>query len=59
MAKKKVIALYSRVVRHHGRIWVEDPVEVRVMAMAEGYAMVRHPGCMPFIVSDREIELKK
>lgn len=29
--------------------------EVRVMALAEGYAMVRHKGCAPFAVSVSEL----
>mgnify|MGYP000535323914 CR=1 FL=1 len=28
---------------------------VRVMARAEGYAMVRFKGCMPFVVSEKEL----
>lgn len=27
----------------------------RVMALAEGYAMVRYPRCSPFVVSVREL----
>lgn len=33
-----------------------DPREVRVMAVAEGYAMVRRKGCMPYVASTKEIE---
>lgn len=29
--------------------------QVRVMARAEGYAMVRNPGCMPFVVSEKDL----
>lgn len=29
---------------------------VRVMARAEGYAMVRRKGCAPFVVSEKELE---
>jgi len=32
-----------------------EPVEVRVMAIAEGWAMVRRKGAMPFIVREKEI----
>ena len=28
---------------------------VRVMARAEGYAMVRHKGCVPFVVSEKDL----
>ena len=27
----------------------------RVMARAEGYAMARNPGCMPFVVSEKKL----
>ena len=32
-------------------LWREEKVfrSVRVMAVAEGYAMVRRPGCMPYV----------
>lgn len=30
--------------------------DVRVMAVAEGYAMVRRKGCMPFVATFRELE---
>jgi hypothetical protein len=29
--------------------------KVRVMARAEGYAMVRYPGRMPFVVSEKDL----
>ncbi len=38
--------------------WLErrnDAFAVRVMARAEGYAMVRRHGCMPFIVPEKEL----
>lgn len=40
-----------------GRMVKLDPIpfEVRVMAIAEGYAMIRHKGCMPFVVSEKEL----
>lgn len=31
------------------------PIPVRVLARAEGYAMVRRPGAMPFAVSERDL----
>jgi hypothetical protein len=30
--------------------------EVRVMARAEGWALVRHKACLPFVVRERELE---
>ena len=32
------------------------PEEVRVMARAEGYALVRKKGCMPFAVREKELQ---
>jgi hypothetical protein len=29
---------------------------LRLMALADGYAMVRHPGCLPFVMSQRDWE---
>lgn len=34
----------------------EIPGDSRVMAIAEGYAMVRFPRCMPFIESVKDLE---
>lgn len=33
----------------------QEVSEVRVMARAEGYAMVRYRGCRPFVVSDKDL----
>ena len=42
---------------HGGRVvWVARPEEVRIMAEAEGYAMVRRKGCVPFVVQLKELE---
>lgn len=30
--------------------------EVRVIARAEGYAMVRHKGAIPFVVDEKQLE---
>ena len=38
----------------HPNHWREAG-EVRVMARAEGYAMVRRKGCMPFAVSEKDL----
>lgn len=29
--------------------------EVVLLCVVEGYAMVRHPRCMPFVVSEKDI----
>lgn len=34
----------------------ELPCEVRILAIAEGYAMVRRKGYMPFVVSVKDLE---
>lgn len=36
--------------------WPVITTIVRVMTIAEGYAMVRNAGCMPFVVSLAELE---
>lgn len=58
MAKAKEFAIYGRRVPFiaDGRFCEEiRPERVRVMARAEGYAMVRLPGAMPFVVSDKDL----
>lgn len=57
MAKKE-FAIYLRTgrVRQSDGKWKDVVVEehrVRVMARAEGYAIVRNPGCTPFVVSEK------
>lgn len=37
----------------------KDAGEVRIMAVAEGYAMVRRKGCMPFAVSLKDLDPTK
>lgn len=35
--------------------WIgEHSREARCMAVADGYVMVRHPGAMPFVMSEKE-----
>ena len=34
-----------------GYTWQDDISPIRVMAVADGYAMVRRPGCLPFVVA--------
>jgi hypothetical protein len=38
------------------REWPPSSTLVRVMTRAQGYAMVRFTGCMPFVVSEKEIK---
>ena len=58
--RKKQMAKYTRRVPtlKQGR-WSHDEVttEVRVLAVAEGYAMVRRKGTGPFVVSVKELEM--
>lgn len=37
-------------------VWFIDPREVRIMAIAENYAMVRRKGAMPYVASVKELE---
>lgn len=58
MRRSKETAIYDRKVPviNMGRVVFEvRPEDVRVMVRAEGYAMVRHTGCMPFVVSEKEL----
>jgi hypothetical protein len=56
---KREFAVYRRVDLEvvNGK-WADrsTDVEVRVMARAEGYAMVRNKGCMPFVVSEKHLQ---
>lgn len=59
MAKKE-FAIYLRTirVRQDDGKWTDVVMSehrVRVMARAEGYAMVRNQNCMPFVVSEKEL----
>ena len=36
---------------------VARPRRVRVLVIAEGYAMVRRPGAMPYVASAKDLEL--
>tara|TARA_R110000744_G_scaffold300691_1_gene409826 strand:+ start:52 stop:216 length:165 start_codon:yes stop_codon:yes gene_type:complete len=42
----------------HPMHW-DEAGEVRVMARADGYAMVRRKGCMPFAVSEKDLSPKE
>lgn len=54
MAKKKKYRVLTEKVtdKFDGKKWthITRTRKVRLMAQAEGYAMVRLPGCMPFCV---------
>lgn len=55
---KKTFAIYLR--RHlemadNLRVWKVTPEKVRVMAVAEKYAMVRHKAAMPFCVALKDL----
>lgn len=58
MTKKRFAIHHAkRVAVVDGRIvGVTDPRKVRVMAIAEGYAMVRRRGAMPYVASVKELE---
>lgn len=37
---------------HNGRVPDAKPSRVTYLAHAKGYVMARHPGCMPFAISE-------
>lgn len=58
-AMKREYATYHRkdVELEDGKfVWSVKPEQVRVMVRSEGYAMVRHKGAMPFVVSVKDLE---
>ena len=51
---KRIRRVYTR--RHNGQLFKQvDEFDVTVMARADGYAMVRKPGRMPFVVKTSEL----
>lgn len=56
--KKTAIHVVRRPVRITDKGWEYETerFEVRVMAVAEGYAMVRRKGCMPYVAPVKELE---
>lgn len=60
MSRKNFSKAHGRAVLA-GQVWLMPETdwrgagEVRVMAVAEGYAMCRRPGCVPFVVSVKEM----
>ena len=57
---KKHFSMYAKdiYVVENGKVVVKKAVPeiVRVMVRAEGYAMVRFPCCIPFIVSEKDLQ---
>lgn len=43
----------------YGDSTTKESIEVRVLAAAEGWAMVRRKGCSPFICGVKELEAVK
>ena len=46
---KAILVKRSQVIRSHGFVTETEEFEVRIMAIAEGWAMVRRKGAMPFV----------
>ena len=60
MIKRNAILTKIEIVIEAGRFKnVPIKFEVRVMAVAEGYAMVRRPKCLPFVCSVKDLEYIK
>lgn len=45
----------ERVVIEPGYTWLDERGPIRVMAVADGYAMCIRPGCVPFVLSIAKI----
>jgi hypothetical protein len=58
-AKRYATYTRKRPVSFSAGKWTTELVvtTVEVMATAKGYAMVRHKGCMPFVVSAKDLKL--
>ena len=39
-----------------GYTWQDERGPICVMAVADGYAMCRRPGCIPFVIALREVQ---
>ncbi len=55
MSKKNFSKSHQRAILP-GQLWNDIHGTVRVMSVAEGYAMVRRPHCMPFVISVRDMD---
>jgi hypothetical protein len=56
---KKVMATHANKTPHLADGRIQDRIELRrveVLAEAKGYAMVRRPGCMPYVAPIKEIK---
>ena len=57
---RKVVATHVKTTRlqAEGGLWVNQQESriVEVMAIAQGYAMVRRKGCMPFVADFKELK---
>lgn len=52
----KPVYKYARKLRdYHNDEWRMTCFRVRVMVEAEGWCMVRRPGCMPFVVAKKDL----
>jgi FPC/CPF motif-containing protein YcgG len=58
MKNKKVIFRHTIPIKFDGKKWTYsfDEHEVIVMAVVDGYAMIKRPGCMPFVVNAKDLE---
>ncbi len=59
MAKTTIYHQPNTVVREGKFVKEISKIEVRVLAIAEGYAMVRRKGAMPFVCNVRDLENKQ
>jgi hypothetical protein len=55
----KAIRANTMPVKYKDGEWVYETTkyEVRIMAIAEGYAMIRRKGCLPSVCSIKELEV--
>ena len=56
MGRKAILNRPNIVVRGGKFVEEREEMEVRIMAIAEGYAMVRRKGCLPFVCMEKELE---
>ncbi len=57
MMSKYMMLTRTRPVTYKDGTWINETTttQVRVMAVAEGYAMVRFPRAMPFVCSVKDL----
>jgi hypothetical protein len=59
MTKKKNMIWVNKTPWFHDNKWeykIVDEIEVIVLAIMDGYAMVRRPRCMPFVISVSDLK---